>query len=519
MSAHLSPLPATWEWTRLGEVASVIRNGISAKPDAEVGTPVLRISSVRPGRLEVNEVRYLSEDSPSLDQFAIQCGDVLFTRYNGTRELVGVAAVVPNVARRILHPDKLIKVRVPDNLYNSTFVALVANVGASREFLNGRIRTTAGQAGISGGDLRELPLPLPPRAEQNRIVAAIEQHLSDVDAGVAALERILANLKRYRASVLKAACEGRLVPAEAELARKEGRTYEPADVLLKRILKERRARWEADQLAKMKAKGQEPRDEKWKAKYEEPKGPALNQQTPVPIGWSWVRIEQIATRVTVGHVGSMKERYVSDGIPFLRSQNVRENRFDSEGLLFIPRDFHEELAKSQLMPDDVAVVRSGAVGTACVIPDTVPVANCSDLVIIQRPLQIAPKYLAYVLNSVARRHVEAGKVGIALTHFNTASVADLPVAIPPLPEQHRIVTEVDRLLSVADETEQVVRAQLKRAERLRQSILKRAFEGKLVPQDPNDEPASVLLERIRTQSSTDKPALRVKKKARSATAP
>ncbi len=97
----------------------------------------------------------------------------------------------------------------------------------------------------------DIELPVPPRREQQRIVAAIEQHLSDIDAGVAALQRALANLKRYRAAVLKAACEGKLVPTEAELARKAKRDYEPADVLLKRILEERRSRWEADQLAKM----------------------------------------------------------------------------------------------------------------------------------------------------------------------------------------------------------------------------------------------------------------------------
>jgi type I restriction enzyme S subunit len=114
-------------------------------------------------------------------------------------------------------------------------------------------------------DIKAFAAPIPPLAEQRRIVAEIEKQFTRLDAAVAALRRVQANLKRYRASVLKAACEGRLVATEAELARAEGRDYEPADKLLARILKERRARWEADQLARMQAAGRVPKDDKWTA--------------------------------------------------------------------------------------------------------------------------------------------------------------------------------------------------------------------------------------------------------------
>ena len=134
--------------------------------------------------------------------------------------------------------------------------------------------------------LRSHELPLPPLPEQHRIVEAIETHFTRLDAAVAALKRVKANLKRYRASVLKAACEGRLVPTEAELARAEGRDYEPADVLLKRILAERRAKWEADELAKMTAKGNPPKDDRWKAKYKEPQPPDTSDLPELPEGWA-----------------------------------------------------------------------------------------------------------------------------------------------------------------------------------------------------------------------------------------
>jgi hypothetical protein len=115
------------------------------------------------------------------------------------------------------------------------------------------------QVNLNTDIVRDIHFPLAPRNQLARVVQEIEKQISRLDAATTALKRVQANLKRYRASVLKAACEGRLVPAEAELARKEGRDYEPASELLKRILRERRARWESDTLAKMIAAGKPPK--------------------------------------------------------------------------------------------------------------------------------------------------------------------------------------------------------------------------------------------------------------------
>lgn len=221
----LPHLPAGWNWTTLDELLALLRNGISKKPDGDEasGTPILRISSVRPGRVDVADIRYLRGDGPQFDSYALDAGDILFTRYNGTRDLVGVAAVVPSLVGRLLHPDKLIRAKLDEQKASAKYVSLAANTGRSRRFVEQRIRTTAGQAGISGGDVRGIPIPLAPRRQQDRIVAEVEKHFTRIDAGVAALERVQANLKRYRASVLKAAVEGRLVPTEEEIARAERR--------------------------------------------------------------------------------------------------------------------------------------------------------------------------------------------------------------------------------------------------------------------------------------------------------
>mgnify|MGYP001569049206 CR=1 FL=1 len=197
----------------------------------------------------------------------------------------------------------------------------------------------------------------------------------------------------------------------------------------------------------------------------------------IPKGWVWTRIANTVERVTVGYVGPMKDQYVQDGIPFLRSQNVRANRFREDGLISISPKFHQAISKSALAPGDVVVVRSGNVGTACVIPPSLLKANCSDLVVVKRPIAVHPAYLCFYLNSLASTHIEAGTVGVALTHFNTKSVATMPLPLPPLPEQHRIVARVDELIALCDRLEAQLTITQTESRRLLEAVLHEVLAG------------------------------------------
>lgn len=186
----------SWARSALGNVALSVRNGVSEKPDAEAGTRVLRISAVRPLELSENDVRHLRGPLETYESFRLAAGDVLFTRYNGNPELVGACAVVPQLAHPTVYPDKLIRVRVPLDVLSPAFLALTASTGQGRAFLKSRIRTTAGQAGISGADIKQLPIRLPSLTEQHRIVAEVDRRLSiarEVEAEVGT------NLKRAQA--------------------------------------------------------------------------------------------------------------------------------------------------------------------------------------------------------------------------------------------------------------------------------------------------------------------------------
>ena len=165
-------------------------------------------------------------------------------------------------------------------------------------------------SGVTKKQIRDLLILLPPLAEQHRIVAEIEKQFTRLDASVAALKRVQANLKRYRASVLKAACEGKLVPTEAELAPAEGRDYEPADQLLERVLAERRAHWEAQ--------------EKPRGKYKEPVAPDMANLPGLPEGWAWVPADQLSDIVsgqTPKGIVNIAEDSIT-GIPWYRVSDM-----------------------------------------------------------------------------------------------------------------------------------------------------------------------------------------------------
>lgn len=353
---------------------------------------------------------------------------------------------------------------------------------------------------ISGKQLREIPINLAPLAEQYRIVGAVESHFTRLDAAVSALERVRVNLKRYRASVLKAACEGRLVPTEAELARREGRDYEPADVLLERILKERRARWEAEELARLRAQGKEPKDDRWKRRYKEPEPPDTSGLPELPEGWVWASVDQLTSRITSGS-RDWKPYYGRGSGTFIMAQNVRMGRFDLSFRQPVDPPVNDaSRERSQIADGDLLVTIVGAnTGEVCRVQGEYPEHYVCQSVALMRPTirDVAP-YLELFLMSPenGQKQFNIFMYGAGRPHLSFNQLRATAIALPPLREQHRIVEEAERRLT----TLLTINTEAERSEalatRLRQSILKRAFEGRLVPQDPSDEPASVLLERI-----------------------
>jgi type I restriction enzyme, S subunit len=287
--------------------------------------------------------------------------------------------------------------------------------------------------------IKELPIPLAPLPEQHRIVEEIEKHFTRLDAAVSALKRIQANLKRYRASVLKAACEGRLVPTEAELAKAEGRDYEPADRLLSRILKERRAKWEADQLAKMKAQGKTPKDDKWKDNYEAPAAPDLTNLPEISEGWAIASIDQLTTRITNGSRDWSK--YYGDGSGiFIMAQNVRPGKFDlSFRQLVNPPANDRDRNRSQIENGDLLVTIVGAnTGNVCRVSGEYPEHYVCQSVALKRPVtdQLSPFLEIYLTSDEnGQRQYRRYIYGAGRPHLSFEQLKMTAVLLPPLTEE------------------------------------------------------------------------------------
>jgi type I restriction enzyme, S subunit len=349
--------------------------------------------------------------------------------------------------------------------------------------------------GLSKDHILDHALFLPPSREQKRIADALDELLSDLDAGVAALERARGKLRLYRAAVLKAAVEGALT---AEW-RKQHTPTESASELLKRILPERRRRWEEKQLRKFNERGRDP-PKNWKAKYKEPATPATAILPTLPESWCRVTVDQLA-QVSSGQTppGMPSVSAEMGSVVWFRVGDMNapgnDTYMENGGLRIMP-----EIAKHlgvKLISEGSIIFpkRGGAIATNK--KRRLKFAAACDLNLMAvTPVPAIADYLWLWFLALDLAKLSDGS---NVPQINNPDIVPRVVAFPPLAEQEAIVDVVEDQLSVIDHLEADLNAKLRSAQSLRQAILRHAFTGKLVPQDPNDEPASKLLKRISSE--------------------
>lgn len=521
MSEKLNGLPPGWEVAPLKALVEIGRGNVEPKDQPDRWFNYIALENVSKGTGKIVDFEPTEGRAIGSTKAQFHEGDVL---YGKLRPYLQKAVVAPfdGVSATDLIP--LAPATGVDARYIQSFLLGPQHLDYITPLLAG-IRMPR----LRKGDIEGMPVPIPGPMEQKRIVAKIEALQERSASAKEALDAIPPLLEKFRQSVLAAAFRGDLT----KTWRDQNPDVEPATELLKRIRAERRARWIEDAAENGRAKAEarvtqagkpwsdednakvlEKERVKAAKKYKEPEPVDTEGLPELPEGWCWARWDELSERVTVGFVGSMAKEYVSAGIPFLRSQNVRTNRYDSKGLKFITDEFHSRLAKSALIPGDIAVVRSGVnAGMTCVVPPELPTANCADLVVIQRPF-VSSVFGSLYMNMAAERNISEHAVGVAIPHFNTKSVAMLPVPVPPSPEQEKIVGEVQEKLDIMASLQGAASNAADQLASLNQSILAKAFRGELVPQDPEDEPASILLERIRAERKAAKAAGGKKKRGR-----
>jgi type I restriction enzyme, S subunit len=485
-------LPAGWAVVKLGDVHLDLSQTVNP---AKTPDEVFELYSVP--NFPVGEPESLAGREIGSSKQSVAPDTVLLCGINPRLSRVWV--VEPRTKSRLIASTEWIPF-FPQTGILPKYLAYFLRQHSVRDYLAGRASGVGGSLmRVKASTAGEFPFPVAPTPEQRRIVAEIEKQLTRLDAAVAALKRGQANLKRYRAAVLKAACEGRLVPTEAELARKEGRPYETGEQLLARILQERRAKWEAEQLARMLAVGKPPKDDSWKRKYKEPRPPDAMKLTPLPDGWAWASVDQ--AMLIIDYRGRTPP-FAESGIPHLRSSNIRDGQILWEDLAYVSKETYEDyMTRGLPQIGDLLFTTEAPLGEVAGAPSDRIFSVAQRLMILRSSSSlILPKFLMYqIMGPQFQAAIRLSQTGSTVDGISSRNFRPVPVCIPPVSEQHRVVEAIERLLSMFGVTAQVLETGERRADRLRQSILKRAFEGKLVPQDPNDEPASVLLERVQAE--------------------
>lgn len=495
-------LPHGWSSVRLGDLIFGIEAGKSFRCEPRVAGDdewgVVKVSAMTWGVFDESENKVVPPErvDPSKE---IRPGDILLSRSN-TAELVGASVLVGSCRRRLLLSDKSLRLVYSGALSSRWLQGALSSPSARDQMSRLATGTSDSMRNLSQDKLYGVQLLLPPANEQQRIVESADELLSDLDAGVAALERVRERLSDFRASVLKAAVEGALT---AEWRRQHPAT-EGAEALLTRILVERRRRWEAAQLAKFEAAGKTPPKD-WKQKYVEPTPPDTAGLPALGEEGRWVSLDQIAEiagGITKGQ--RVAESIATRDVPYLRVANVQRGFLDLTEVKEI-RASESDVEALRLLPGDVLFNEGGdrdKLGRGWIWEGQIEECIHQNHVFRARPLlkDIRSRIVSWSGNSYGQKwFMRTGKQSVNLASINLTVLRSFPVPLFPTAEQDAIVEAVEEQLSLIDQLERDLEIRLRSAQALRQSILRHAFTGRLVPQDANDEPAGELLKRIQAE--------------------
>ena len=433
-------IPSGWAWVELGEVCK-LKNGYAFKSSdyMEEGIPVIRISDINDGLVSVDDaVKVIANQE--YENYVIKKNEILVAMSGATTGKFGIYKC--NI---IAYQNQRVgKFQILDSDVLNNIFLLFLLYSLKRRILKDAYG--GAQPNISSSKIEDLEIPLPPLPEQHRIVAKIEELFSSLDKGIENLKTAQQQLKIYRQAVLKRAFEGKLTNKNV----KEGE---------------------------------------------------------LPEGWKWVLITDLVEKnknaLKAGPFGSSlkKQFYVKRGYKIYgQEQVISGNPF--YGDYYVNEDKYQELSSNKIRPFDILISLVGTVGKVLILPE-----NCVAGIINPRLIKVSldtnvylPKFFKlYFESSTVKSFYSSKAQGTTMDVLNLSIIKRINFPLCPISEQKAIVAEIESRLSICDKIEESIEKSLKQAESLRQSILKKAFEGKLVPQDPNDEPVSKLLEQIKEE--------------------
>jgi type I restriction enzyme, S subunit len=487
-------LPEGWIITELHELGASIRYPIGdgdhgqIKPSCYMssGVPYIRVADLGWGKFLPKGMVYIPEDVHVKNlKSELMPGDILIAKTGAT---IGKCCIVPDHIQRANTTSSIGKVTIDKTI---TLPEWILYYFLSQEFRDKMwsVSEKTAQPGFSNRELKRFSIPIAPLSEQRRIVAKLEKLLQKVDACTDRLDKIPAILKRFRQSILAAACSGQLT----EDWREKNPDVEHAVKFLKRIKEKRRIAYIRKLEQSKKKKTKKPTKD-----YEF----RIIEENSFIQGWATVKLENlIYIAARIGWRGLKAEEYTKEGPFFLsvHSLNYGEE-IDFRGALHISIERYNESKEIMLQEDDILLAKDGAgIGKIGIVKNLTTQATINSSLLVIRSLEaFLAKYLFYFLSGPEFQNIAKEKItGSATPHLFQKDIRKFTLSVPPLEEQYEIVRRVEALFKIADQIEKRYIKARDYIDKLTQSILAKAFRGELVRQDPNDEPASELLKRIK----------------------
>ena len=495
-------LPAGWSVAKISEIAEVnprLKVPVYAASSTVSFVPMTAVEA-ETGAIDLSRTRHLSEVRKGYRYFRAR--DVLFAKITPCMEN-GKMVVVPRLEHgigfgstefHVLRPHREIS---PDYLYR--FVSAAPFRRDAERHMTGAV----GQRRVPTSYLGEQPIPIPPAKEQCRIAAKIDELFSALEAGIESLKKARAQLATYRQAALKHAFEGNLTAHWRE----ENRDILQTPEQLLTTIKEERVKHHRQKLRdwwtavaawdEQGTRGAKPRSPRTLPTVAGLSRDVISKLPTLADSWAWGKLAWMTCGV---EYGTATKSAPSGEVPVLRMGNVRGAKLDLSDLVYTSD--RDEIDKFLLHDGDVLFNRTNSpelVGKTAIYRGSEPAIFAGYLIRVNHIRSVVDgQYLNLFLNSqVARHYGSSVKTdGVNQSNISGAKLRSYPFPYCSIEEQRKIVSNLASLLSLADKLENEIVEQLDSATVLRQAILKRAFSGQLVSEDPNDEPASVLLDRI-----------------------
>ncbi|WP_061032650.1 restriction endonuclease subunit S [Vibrio splendidus] len=511
-----------WERVKLDDIQVRISNGANVtQHDQKVGYPISRIETIWNETIDFDRVKYIEEkDEEFVEKYKLQKGDILFSHINSDTHL-GKTAIVKNTQQTLIHGINLLLIRLSDNV-SSEFVNYQFKYLRYKGLFIAHAQRAVNQSSINQKKLKNFDFVLPPFNEQQRIVEKIEELFSELDSGIKSLTKAKQQIAVYRQALLKQAFEGKLT---AQWREDNPDKLDLPEAIQKRLQTEREERhqqklvvWKSD-IAGWEENGEEGKKPTKPSKPKEFELISDKKKYVNSAPWEWHYLSTLS-EVTGGLTKNSKRSSFDSQLPYLRVANVYANELRLDEIKSIGVLEHE-IKRVLLQPGDLLIVEGNGsmdqIGRVAVWDDSIkPCVHQNHLIKARCYPSIIPEFaLNFLMSPIGRELIvdEASSTS-GLHTLSLSKVGNIYLPVPSLEEQREILDILDTKFTYIENTIENIDISLKKAELLRQSILKKAFSGQLVSPDLDDESASELLKKI----AIEKEELAEKEKAEKAAA-